>query len=133
MQRGLLPNSSVWVRAVVKAAAMQGRAFMNMNAVKPRERRRSSRCRIDRIAKIQLGTGTLPRDCRITDISTGGVRLHAEGLEVPTDFVLFLFGENLAQQRNYQECNYEVVWRLDHEIGARFVGLVRRNGAAAEG
>ena len=103
-----------------------------MNAVKPRERRKSSRRLIDRMAKIQLGHGTLPRDCRITDISTGGVRLHVEGFEVPTDFVLFLFGENLAQKCNYQECNYEVVWRLDHEIGARFVGLVRRNGPPRE-
>jgi len=112
----------------MKTAATQGRAFMSMNAVKPRERRRSSRRLIDRMAKIQLGTGTLPRDCRITDISAGGVRLHVEGFDVPTAFVLFLSGENLAQ-----ECNYEVVWRLDHEIGARFVGLVRRNGAAARG
>jgi hypothetical protein len=102
-----------------------------MYAVKPRERRRSSRCLIDRVAKIQFGADTLPRDCRITDISTGGVRLHVEGFEVPANFVLFLSGENLAQKHDYQECNYEVVWRLDHEIGARFVGLVRRNGVAA--
>jgi PilZ domain len=100
-------------------------------AVKPHERRRSSRRLIERMAKIQLGAGALPRDCLITDISTGGVRLHVEGFDVPTDFVLFLFGENLAQKRDYQECNYQVVWRLGHEIGARFVGLVRRTGAAA--
>jgi hypothetical protein len=114
--------------AAVKTATTQGSAIMH--AVKPRERRRSSRRAIDRRAKIQFGAGTLPRDCRITDISTGGVRLHVEGFEVPTEFVLFLFGENFAQC-NYQECNYEVVWRLGHEIGARFVGLVRRSGAAA--
>jgi hypothetical protein len=29
-----------------------------------------------------------------------------------------------------QECNYQVVWRLGHEIGARFMGVVRRGCAA---
>jgi hypothetical protein len=58
--------------------------------------------------------------CMITDISTGGVRLHVEGYEVPDDFVLLLCGDELAK-----ECNYQFVWRLGHEIGARFVGLVR--------
>jgi PilZ domain len=90
------------------------------------ERRRSSRRLINRVAKIQLSAGTLPRDCLITDISTGGVRLHVQGYEVPKQFVLFLSGENLAQ-----ECNYEVIWRLGHEVGARFVSFVRRPGTAA--
>jgi hypothetical protein len=49
-----------------------------------------------------------------------------EGFEVPDDFVLLLSGEDLAK-----ECNYQVVWRLGHEVGARFVGTVRRSGAAA--
>ena len=52
-------------------------------------------------------------------------RLHVEGFEVPDDFVLLLSGDGLAQ-----ECNYQVVWRLGHEIGARFMGVVRRGGAA---
>jgi len=90
------------------------------------ERRRTPRRLINRLAKIQIGAGTLPRDCLITDISTGGVRLHVEGYEVPDDFVLLLSGEDLAK-----EFNYQVVWRLGHEVGARFVGVVRRAGAAA--
>jgi len=94
-----------------------------MFAVKQKDRRRSARRQINRVAKIQVGSGTLPRDCLITDISTGGVRLHVEGFEVPDDFVLLLSGDNLAK-----ECNYRVVWRLGHEIGARFMGLVRRSG-----
>jgi hypothetical protein len=97
-----------------------------MDALKSNDRRRAPRRLINRIAKIQSGSGTLPRDCLITDISTGGVRLHVEGFEVPDDFVLLLSGDNLAK-----ECNYRVVWRLGHEIGARFVGLVRRSGAEA--
>jgi hypothetical protein len=99
-----------------------------MSSAKSDERRQSQRRLINRMAKIQLATGTLPRDCLITDLSTGGVRLHVEGFEVPDDFVLLLSGDNLAQ-----ECNYEVVWRLGHEIGARFVSLVRRGAAAARG
>ncbi len=90
------------------------------------ERRRSSRQLINRIAQIQLGAGALPRDCLITDISAGGVRLHVEGYDVPDDFVLFLSGDGIAK-----ECAYRVVWRLENEIGASFVGLVRRSSVAA--
>jgi hypothetical protein len=96
-----------------------------MRAVKAADRRRSRRRLIDRRAKIRLGNGALPRDCLITDISTGGVRLHVEGFEVPDDFVLLLSGDDLAE-----ECSYRVVWRLGYEIGAQFVCLVRRNGGA---
>jgi len=94
------------------------KGFLNRRAV-PRRM-------INRVAKIQFGSGTLPRDCLITDISTRGVRLHVEGYEVPDQFVLLLSGEGLAK-----ECNYQVVWRLGHEIGARFVGVIRRVGNAA--
>ncbi len=52
--------------------------------------------------RFQLGTGTLPRDCLVTDLSTGGVRLHVEGFEVPDDFVLLLSGEGVAKECNYQ-------------------------------
>ncbi len=97
-----------------------------MSSEKVIDRRQTRRRLINRLAKIQFGSGSLPRDCLITDISTGGVRLHVEGFEVPDNFVLLLSGDDLAK-----ECNYRVVWRLGHEIGARFVGLVRRAGAPA--
>lgn len=87
----------------------------------PSERRQAPRRLINRLAKIQFGSGTLPRDCLITDISTSGVRLHVEGYEVPDQFVLLLSGEGLAK-----ECSYQVVWRLGPEVGARFVGVIRR-------
>ncbi len=90
------------------------------------DRRAAPRRLISRSGKIQAGSGTLPRDCLITDISTGGVRLHVEGYDVPDNFVLILSGEGLAK-----ECRYEVVWRLGHEIGARFLGVIRRTSAAA--
>lgn len=97
-----------------------------MYAVQSKDRRQARRRLINRVAKIQVASGTLPRDCLITDISTGGVRLHVEGFDVPDDFVLLLSGDDLAK-----ECTYRVVWRLGHEIGARFVDLVRRGGADA--
>jgi PilZ domain-containing protein len=93
------------------------------------ERRGTRRHALSRIGKIQYGTGTLPRDCLITDVSDGGVRLHAEGLEVPQQFTLWFSG-GAAERR---ECN--VVWRLGHEIGAEFIdttreGFARRLAAA---
>ena len=91
------------------------------------ERRRSRRVRMNRVAKIQLGSGTLPRDCLITDISDGGVRLHVEGFEVPDDFILLLSGEQIGARERI----YRVVWRLGYEIGAKFVGHVRRSGLSA--
>jgi PilZ domain len=99
-----------------------------MNSRNLIDRRKARRRLINRLAKIQLANCGLPRDCLITDISTGGVRLHVEGFEVPDDFVLLLCGDDLAK-----ECNYQVVWRLGHEIGARFVGLVRRAGLGVRG
>ena len=106
---------------------------MNLPILKPRpmpsveERRRSRRRQLNRVAKIQFGTGALPRDCLITDISDGGVRLHVEGFDVPDDFILLLSGDDIgAKERIYQ-----VVWRLGYEIGAKFVGHVRRSSLQA--
>jgi hypothetical protein len=106
-----------------------------MNSLKPRpwqnveERRRSRRRELNRVAKIQFGNGTLPRDCLITDISDGGVRLHVEGFEVPDDFILLLSGDDLGSKERI----YRVVWRLGYEIGAKFVGHVRRSAIHAVG
>ena len=82
---------------------------------KPENRRRSERHAMRGLAKILFGAGSLPRDCWISDISDGGVRLHAEGVDVPDEFVLVLAGVNGGRR----ECR--VVWRLGHEIGAEFI------------
>jgi hypothetical protein len=106
-----------------------------VNALKPKslpsvdERRRAPRRHNNPVAKIQFGSGTLPRDCLITDISDGGVRLHVEGFDVPDDFVLLLTGDDIGAKERI----YRVVWRLDYEIGAKFVGHVRRTGVSATG
>jgi hypothetical protein len=96
------------------------------DALKHDERRRARRREINRVTKIRLTNDTLLRECLVTDISTGGVRLHVEGFDVPEDFVLVFSDDDLAK-----ECSYRVVWRVGHEIGARFVGLVRRSDVAA--
>jgi len=85
---------------------------------KPENRRRSERHATGGLAKIQLGTGSLPRDCWVSDISDGGVRLHAEGVGIPDEFVLVLSGVNGGRR----QCR--VAWRLGHEIGAQFVDRV---------
>ncbi len=92
----------------------------------PEERRLSRRRRVNRVAKIQMGTDSLPRDCLITDISDGGVRLHAEGFNVPDEFLLLLSGDDVVARERI----YRVVWRLGYEIGAKFLGHVRRSGLA---
>jgi hypothetical protein len=91
------------------------------------DRRRSERLALRGLAKIQFGTGSLPRDCWISDVSDGGVRLHAEGVAVPDEFMLMLPGAGAGGGR--RDCR--VVWRLGHEIGAEFVddfaqGFARR-------
>jgi hypothetical protein len=95
----------------------------------PQDRRRSRRRVLNRVANIQSSSGTLPRDCLITDISDGGVRLHVEGFDVPDEFVLLLTGDDVTAK----ERAYKVVWRLGHEVGAKFLGHVRRTGVQASG
>ena len=55
-------------------------------------------------------TGALPRDCLITDISERLRAVARRRLDVPNDFILLLSGD---------------------EIGAKFVGHVRRTGLHA--
>jgi hypothetical protein len=93
------------------------------------ERRQTRRRLLNRVAKIQVGGGALARDCLVTDISEGGIRLHVEGFDVPDDFVLLLSGEGLTGN----ECAYRVVWRLGYEIGAEFVRVIGRGAYAARG
>lgn len=97
-----------------------------MPLLKPQERRNSPRQTLNRMAKIQLGNGSLPRECLVTNISDGGVRLHVEGFDVPDEFVLLLSGEGVAEK----ERHYRVVWRLGFEIGAEYMGAVQRSDPA---
>jgi hypothetical protein len=91
------------------------------------DRRKHPRMAISRVAKFQADSGTLPRDCLITDISPGGARLFAEGVEVPDRFVLSITGEREIRR----ECR--IVWRLGGEIGVAFVGPPQPDGRPTGG
>jgi hypothetical protein len=77
------------------------------------DRRKSERCSYHGAAKIQFGVGSLPRDCTITDISDGGVRVIAENLDVPAEFTLIL---STGRPRLCR-----LAWRIGCEFGAQFI------------
>jgi PilZ domain len=77
-------------------------------------RRKSERRLCKSFAKIQFGTNSLPRDCTITDMSVGGVKVIAEHLDaLPPEFTIILSTGNPRQCR--------LAWRIGHEFGAEFV------------
>src|SRR5262245_14092384 len=80
---------------------------------RPEDRRRAERLPMRGMGKILGATGSLPRDCWITDISEGGARLHIERVDVPEEFVLLLPGVKVRR-----DCR--VAWRLGHEVGVQF-------------
>lgn len=88
-----------------------------------KDRRATQRYAVSGVAKIQGRANALPRDCLVTDVSDGGVRLLAEGIDVPDQFVL-MFGRDGSVRR---DCR--VVWRLGHEIGAEFTDREQRGFA----
>ena len=78
------------------------------------DRRRAERHATGGVANIQCRIGALPQDCWVCDISDGGVRLLAEGLDVPDQFDLCFVAANRRRA-----CR--LIWRLGDEIGAEFV------------
>ena len=76
-------------------------------------RRKSERRLCRRVAKIQFGTGSLPRDCMITDVSVGGVKVIAEYPDIPPEFTIIL------STGNPRQC--ELAWRIGCEFGAQFI------------
>lgn len=97
---------------------------------KLKDRRQSQRYRVSGMAKIRANAGTLPRDCWVSDVSDGGVRLHVEHVEVPEQFTLVF----AAVGNRPRECR--VVWRLGCEVGAEFtdrtdMGFARRMAGGA--
>jgi hypothetical protein len=76
-------------------------------------RRQSERRQCRNFAKIQVGTGSLPRDCTITDISQGGVKVIAEHIDIPAEFTIIL------SEGRPRQCR--LAWRIGHEFGAQFV------------
>ena len=84
-----------------------------------RDQRKAYRFTIDRYAKITSRASSLPRDCLIVDISDGGIRIHAENVEVPEEFTIQITGIPNGRR----DCR--VIWRLGFEIGAEFIGVRR--------
>jgi PilZ domain len=76
-------------------------------------RRKSERRLCRSLARIQLGTGSLPRDCTITDISDGGVKVIAEYVDIPSEFTIIL------SEGRPRQCR--LAWRIGCEFGAQFV------------
>jgi hypothetical protein len=75
--------------------------------------RRTSERRVCRsLAKVQFG-GSLPRDCTVTDVSEGGVKVIAEYLEIPPEFTIILSTGRPRQCR--------LAWRIGCEFGAQFI------------
>ena len=76
--------------------------------------RRTSERRVCRsFAKIQFGTGSLPRDCTITDISAGGLKVITEHVDVPPEFTIIM------SEGRPRQCR--LAWRIGYEFGAQFV------------
>jgi hypothetical protein len=76
-------------------------------------RRKSERLLCTRAAKIQFGSNSLPRDCTITDVSDGGVKVIAEYLDIPSEFTIIFSAGRPRQCR--------LAWRIGCELGAEFV------------
>ena len=81
----------------------------------PKERRRSPRHQLGRVAAILCGPSE-ERSCLVKDFSDGGVRLQLNGYEIPDDFALVFAPNELAQSGRYK-----VVWRLGNDVGAKFL------------
>src|ERR1700739_3061165 len=82
-------------------------------------RRKSERRLCRSLAKIQFGTGGLPRDCVITDISAGGVKIVAEHLEPPSEFTL-IFDTGLPPP-----CPPGLADRVRVRCGVRALGSIK--------
>ncbi len=80
-----------------------------------KERRKSSRRLVNRVAQYYTELGQLPRTCMVTNMSDSGARLYSES-DMPPQFILSLSGDGVNVRH---ECR--VVWRLGGEIGVEFV------------
>jgi hypothetical protein len=76
-------------------------------------RRRSERRLCKRVAKIHWGSGSLPRDCTVTDISAGGVKMVADLIELPSQFTITFSPDHSRKCR--------LAWRIGCEFGAEFI------------
>jgi len=69
------------------------------------------------LAKIQY-SGSLPRDCTITELSERCVKFIIEDHDIPAEFTIILSAGHTVRCR--------LGWRNNHEIGAEFIDYVGR-------
>jgi hypothetical protein len=81
------------------------------------ERRATPRQRLGRLATMLVGDGEPPRYCLVTDYSEGGVQVNSNGLKIPDKFELHFLGDG-----HFKDGQYEVIWRNDPIVGAKYVG-----------
>ena len=62
--------------------------------------------------RVQFGVGSLPRDCRVVDVSEGGARIIVENLDIPGEYTI-VFSEGRRQCR--------LAWWIGCEFGAEFI------------
>ncbi len=67
------------------------------------ERRRTQRQVVNSTARIQSHVGSPVHACLVTDASDGGIRLFADGIDLPDEFILVFDGTGQAG-RNAGSC-----------------------------
>jgi hypothetical protein len=77
------------------------------------ERRRAPRRRVEYLATM-VPDNNVPRQCLVTEMSDGGVRINAIGYKVPDEFGLRFPGNGHTKA-------YKVIWRIGHDVGARLI------------
>ena len=78
-------------------------------------RRKSERRPCREASRVKTGVGSLPRDCMITDMSDGGLKLVIENVDLPPEFTVIL---SSGQQRYCR-----LAWRIGCEFGAEFISV----------
>lgn len=80
------------------------------------EKRRSQRQSLKYPARIDIGDGSPPRSCLLTDVSVSGARVVVEGAdELPDQFALLIAPEHGTLRR----C--KVAWRDGNQLGLQFL------------
>jgi hypothetical protein len=85
------------------------------------EKRKSVRRTLERMAWVQLPSGTAPQLCRIYDMSSMGARISGPD-NLPDRFVLLLTPDGSVARK----CR--VAWRSGNELGVEFIA--KKVGAA---
>lgn len=88
-----------------------------MRSPNPEERQRWPAYPNERLVTVQVGDGSPPHQCLLTNLSEGGVRLHVNGFGIPDEFVA-----HFSKGCDAQDGTYRVTWRLGREVGATYIG-----------